>query len=123
MSETKPISLPIVVDDVAVIDRLAIGGLVAEPLEGLADRDVGRQGDVVGRHDRAGGSGLIAGQPADVLALGLGEVGEDDVHEVLVEPVDQVGPLVVRHVVQELGAPPGRHGLDDPVLAARCPDS
>ena len=93
----------IVVDDVAVVDRLAVGGLVAEPFEGLADGDVGRQRDVVGRHDRAGGSGLVAGQPADVFALGLGEVGEHDVHEILVEPVDQVGPLVVRHEVQELG--------------------
>ena len=66
----------LVVDDVAVVDRLAVGSLVAEPLEGFADGDVRRQGDVVGRHDRAGGSGLVAGQPADVLALGLGEVGK-----------------------------------------------
>ena len=113
----------IVVDDVAVIDRLAVGGLVAEPLEGLADGDVGRQGDVVGRHDRAGGSGLVAGQPADVLALGLGEVGKHDVDEVLVEPLDQVGPLVVRHEVQQLGrlgreAWPRRSGS-----GSRCPGS
>ena len=66
----------LVVDDVAVIDRLAVGGLVAEALEGLADGDVRRERDVVGRHDRAGGAGLVAGQPADVLALGLGQVGE-----------------------------------------------
>ena len=77
----------------------------------------GRQGDVVGRHDRAGGPGLVARQPANVLAFGLGEVGEHDIDELLVEPVDQVGPFVVRHVVQQLGRLLGRHGLDDPVLA------
>ena len=109
--------LAIVVHDVAVVDRLAIGGLVAEPLEGLADRDVRRQGDVVGGHEGAGGPRLVARQPADVVAFGLGEVGQHDVHELLVEPLHQVGPLVVRHVVQELGRLGVGHGLDDPVLA------
>ena len=51
-----------VVDDVGVVDRLAVGGLVAEPVEGLADGDVRREGDVVGGHHRAGGAGLVAGQ-------------------------------------------------------------
>ena len=65
------------VDDVAVVDRLAVGGLVAEPLEGLADGQVGRERHVVGRHDRAGGARLVAGQAADVLALGLRQVRQD----------------------------------------------
>ena len=107
----------LVVDDVAVIDRLAVGGLVAEPLEGLADGDVRGQGDVVGRHDRAGGAGLVAGQPADVLALGLGQEREHRVDHVLVEPVDQVGPLVVRHHVEQLGGLLRRHRLDEADLA------
>ena len=77
----------------------------------------GGQGDVVGRHDRAGGPGLVAGQAADVVALGLGQVGQHLVDEVLVEPVDQVGALVVRHQVQQLGGLRRRHRLDDPVLA------
>ena len=107
----------IVVHDVAVIDGLAVGRLVAEAVEGLADGDVRRQGDVVGRHDRAGGAGLVAGQPADVLALGLGQVGKHGVDDVLVEPVDQVGPFVVRHEVEQFGRLLGRHGLDEPDLA------
>ena len=107
----------IMVHDVAVIDGLAIGRLVAQAVKGLTHGDVRRQGDVVGGHDRAGGSGLIARQPANVLAFGLGEVGEHDIDELLVEAVDQVSPFVVRHVVQQFGRLLGRHGLDDPVLA------
>ena len=107
----------LVIDDVAVVDRLAVGGLVAEQLEGLADGDVRRERDVVGRHDRAGGAGLVAGQPADILALGLGQEREHRVDHVLVEPVDQVGPLVVRHQVEQLGRLLGRHRLDEPDLA------
>ena len=63
----------LVIDDVAVIDRLAVGRLVAKQLECLADGDVRRQRDVVGRHGRAGGAGLVAGQAADIFALGLGQ--------------------------------------------------
>ena len=65
----------------------------------------------------AGGPGLVAGQSADVLALGLGEVAEDLVDAVLVEPVDQVGPVVVRHQVQQRGRLGRRHRLDDADLA------
>ena len=105
------------VHDIAVIDGLAIGRFVAEAIEGLAHGDVGRQGDVVGGHDRAGGSGLVAGQPANIVALGLGEVGKHDIDEVFIEPVDQVGPFVVRHVVQQFGRLLRWHGLDEPILA------
>ena len=77
----------------------------------------GGQRDVVGRHDRAGGAGLVAGQPADILALGLGQERQHRVDHVLVEPVDQVGPLVVRHQVEKLGRLLGRHRLDEPDLA------
>ena len=86
-------------------------------LEGLADGDVRGERDVVGRHDRAGGAGLVAGQPADILALGLGQEREHRVDHVLVEPVDQVGALVVRHQVEQLGRLLGRHRLDEPDLA------
>ena len=105
------------IDDVAVIDRFAVGGLVAEQLEGLADGDVRRERDVVGRHGRAGGAGLVAGQAADILALGLGQEREHRVDHVLVEPVDQVGALVVRHQVEQFGGLLGRHRLDEPSLA------
>ena len=108
----------LVVHDVAVIDRLAVGRLLAEPLEGLAHGDVRRERHVVGRHDGAGGAGLVAGQPADVLALGLGEVRQHRVEHVLVEAVDQVGALVVRHHVQQLGGLLGRHDLDELDLTA-----
>ena len=87
--------LVMVVDDVAIVDRLAVGGLAAEPVERLADRDLGGQCGIVGGHHGAGGSGLVAGQAADILALGVGEVAEDVVGAVLVEPVDQVRPVVV----------------------------
>ena len=107
----------LVVDDVAVIDRFAVGGLVAEQLEGLADGDVRRQRDVVGRHGRAGGARLVAGQAADILALGLGQERKHRVDDVFVEPVDQVGTLVVRHQVEQLGGLLGRHRLDEPDLA------
>ena len=88
---------PLVIDDVAVIDRFAVGGLVAQQLEGLADGDVRRERDVVGGHGRAGGAGLVAAQAADIFALGLGQERQDRVDDVLIEPVDQVGALVVRH--------------------------
>ncbi len=76
-----------------------------------------RQGDVVGRHDRAGGAGLVAGQPADIFALGLGQEREHRVDHVLAEPVDQVGALVVRHQVEQFGRLFGGHRLDEPELA------
>jgi hypothetical protein len=105
------------VDDVAVIDRLAVGGLVAEPLQGFANDQVGRERDVVGRHDRAGSPGLVTGQAADVLAFGLRQVGQDVVDMLLVEPLDQVGPFVVRHHVEQAGCLARRHRPDDPDLA------
>ncbi len=101
------------VDDVAVVDRLAVGGLAAEPVERLADGQARRQGGVVGRHDRAGRPRLVAGQAADVVALGLGQVPEDLVGPVLVEPVDQVGPVVVRHQVEQARRLDRRHRLDE----------
>ena len=56
LERDEPDQPALVIDDVAVIDRLAVGGLVAEELEGLADGDVRRERDVVGRHGRAGGA-------------------------------------------------------------------
>ncbi len=109
LERDEPDQPALVVDDIAVVDRLAVGRLVAEPLEGLADGDVGRERHVVGRHDGAGGAGLVAGQTADVLALGLGQVRQHRVEHVLLEPVDQVGALVVRHHVEEFGRVLGRH--------------
>ena len=41
LERDEPDQLALWVDDVAVIDRLAVGGLVAEPLQGLADGQVG----------------------------------------------------------------------------------
>ena len=107
----------LVIDDVAIVDRLAVGCFVAQEVEGLADGDVRRQRDVVGRHGGAGGAGLIAAQAADIFALGLGEEGEHRVDDVFVEPVDQVGALVVRHQVEQLGGVLGRHRLDELRLA------
>ena len=109
----------LVIDDVAVVDRFAVGGLVAQEIEGLADGDVRGQRHVVGRHGGAGGAGLIAGQAADILALGLGQERQHRVDHVFIEPVHQVGTLVVRHQMQQLGGVLGRHRLDElglPVL-------
>ena len=85
----------LIVDNVTVIDGLAVGGFVAKVFEGLADVDVARQGDVVGRHRRAGGPRLVACEPPEVVALGLRE--KNLVDAVLVEPIDEPGPLVVWH--------------------------
>ena len=85
----------LVIDHVTVIDRFAVGGLVANQFERFPDRDVRRQGDVVGGHGRAGGAGLVAGQPADVFSLGLSQERKHGVDHVLAEPVDQVGTFVV----------------------------
>jgi hypothetical protein len=85
----------LVIDHVTVVDRLAVGGLEADSLQSLADRDMRRKRDVVGRHDRAGGTGLVAGQSADILTLGLCQEGKHLVDDVLIEPLDQVGTLVV----------------------------
>ena len=108
----------LVVDDVAVIDRLAVGRLVAEPFEGLADGDVRRERDVVGRHDARRRSRARSwpggGCPRARPGRGYGRIGST---HVLVEPVDQVGALVVRHQVQQLGGLRGRHRLDEPDLA------
>ncbi len=104
------------VDDVAVVDRFAVGGLAAEPVERLADGRPGRERGVVGRHHRAGGPRVIAGQAADVVAFGLRQVPEDVVGVVVVEPVDQVRPVVVRHQVQERRRIAGRDPFDEPDL-------
>jgi len=101
------------VNDEAVVDRLAVGGFVAEPVEGLADGQVRGKGGVVGRHDRAGGSLFEAGEAADVLAFGLGEVAKDLIDAIFVEPVDEVSAVVVRHQVQERRGLDGGHRVDD----------
>src|SRR5579883_1371792 len=56
LERDKPDQPPLMIDHVTVIDRLAVGGLVAEPVEGLADGDVRRQRDIIGGHDGAGGA-------------------------------------------------------------------
>ena len=61
--------------------------------------------------------GSIAGQPADVFALGLGQERKHRVDHVLAKAGDQVGTLVVRHQVEELGRLFGRHRLDEAELA------
>ncbi len=107
----------LVIDDIAIVDRFAVGSLVAQELECLADGDVWRQRDVVGCHGGACGAGLITAQAADILALGLGQEGEHRVDDVFVEAVDQVGTLVVRHQMKQLRGVLGGHRLDELLLA------
>jgi hypothetical protein len=81
--------------------RLAVGGLATEPVERLASGQIRRKRGIVGRHARTGGPRFVAGQLADVLTLGLREVPEDLIGPVVVEPVDQVGAVVVRHEMKD----------------------
>ena len=107
----------LVIDDVTVINGLTVGGLMADELERFTNGDMRRQRDVVGRHGRARGAGLIAGQPADIFALGLRQERKDRVDHVFTQPVDQVGTLVVRHQVEEFSRLFRRHRLDKAELA------
>ena len=68
-------------DDVAGVDRLAVGGLAAEAVQGVAGGQLGGERGVIGGHDGAGGPRLVAGQAADVLALGVGQLAEDRLDE------------------------------------------
>ena len=74
------------VDDVDVVDRLAIRSLPPQTLQGLADRDVFRQRSVLGRHDRPGAFVRKRQQFADVASLGLSDQGKQRFDTLRVHP-------------------------------------
>ena len=84
-----------------------------ERLDGFADGGVLREGEHIGRHDAAGGIGVVAEEGIDLGGLLALPRGEDALGALLVEAVEEVGGIVGGDVVED---------LDELVVAELCED-
>ncbi len=103
---------PVVVGHVDVVDGLGVGLELAEHVDRLGRGEVGRHRHELGGHDPAGrvlgiaeqllDLGLLVGlhQGEDLVAGGLGQVGH------------QVGRVVGRHLLEDVGGPAGLEVLE-----------
>lgn len=89
--------VPLGIDHVNVINRLGRRRLQPQLGNRVAHREVAGQRGIFGRHHRAGTVLRIAQERADVLAIGLGDQRQQALHDLRVEPLEQIDPLVVGH--------------------------
>ena len=90
----------------AVVDHVDVeAGLVVsvplQPLDGLFDRDRLGQGEVLRRHDRAGGIGRVPQEQLDVLRE-LAKAGQDLVGQITGQLAEQLCRVVGRHGFYQL---------------------
>ncbi len=110
--------LAIVVQNKDVINGLAFGGLEAEAFQGVCRLDGGRQPGVIRGHNAARGMLAMLEQGGDVLAVGLVHQAEQVVGHHRIQAAQQFHPVVVRHLLDQVGhalAARPLHHLDLPV--------
>ena len=107
---------PLVIDDVDVIDRLAVGCLQPQAIQRLLDGDVGRQPGVIGGHQRAGGVLRIRDQRGDVAAVGLIDQTQQALDDLRLQTAQQIGAIVVRHLLDQPGHVRPARALDQLLL-------
>ena len=90
--------------------------LARQAFDRFAGGGIGRKAGVIGRHDRAGRPRFITGEAADVFALGVGQAAENGLDSILVELIDEVRAVVVRHQSQQFGRFRRVDSFDDPPL-------
>ena len=92
----------LVVHDVGVVDRLAVGCLEAQALEGVLRGDLVRQPGVIRRHQRPGRVLRVLDELDDVAAVGLVHEPQEVVAHGYGEFAQEVGAVVVRHLLDEV---------------------
>ena len=108
-----------VVDHVDVVDRLGVGLELAQPLDRLGGREVRLDRDELGGHRPAGGVLGVGEQAAELLGLVALHQGEQLLAGLVGQVGDQVGRVVGRHLLEDVGRAFRREALEDLDLRVR----
>ena len=112
-SDRTPTSLPSVVGDVHVVDRLGVGLELAQAVDRLGRGQAGRHGHELGRHDAAGRVLVVGHELLDFLRLVLLHQAEDLLAALVREVRHQVRRLVRIHLLEDVGRAGGLQVFED----------